>query len=277
MRLQVAECLGAYPQEARTARAAQELAAGGGEHVAAELGDVHGKLADGLGGVEEEGNAGGAGDASDLGGRVDQAAAGGDVSDAHQPGAVVDQVRQGGGVELPVLVVGDDDDLGPGALGRLQVGEDAAAVLGPAGEDAIARLERHGVERGVPGVGGVVEQRDLVRPAAHQSGDVPVGGIDAAPFPVRGLVAADRSLQLQMGGHGPQRLPRQQARACVVEVDPVRSARRVLAECFDVHALHGPKGHLFSKVNVSGGDRSPKLMDGVGTCTTCVAWRSCAS
>ena len=87
-----------------------------------------------------------------------------------QLGALVDQVREGSGVELAGLVVGDDDDLGSGALGRLQVGEDAAAVLGPACEYAVARLERHGVERGVPGVGGVVEQRDLVRPAAHQLG-----------------------------------------------------------------------------------------------------------
>lgn len=158
------------------------------------------------------------------------------MADSDQSGALVDQGGEGGGVELSGRVVGDDHDLGAGAPGDLEVGEHIAAVLGAAGEDAVARLEGQCVERGVPGVGGVVEQRDLVGPSAHQPGEVVVGGVDPLPFLIRGLVAADGRFEFQVGGHGVQGPPGEEGRSGVVEVHAVRGARCVPAQCVDVHA-----------------------------------------
>lgn len=206
--------------------------------VAASLGAVSFGvfIALGSGCVQQEGDAGRARDAADLGCRVDQAAAGGDVGDADEFGALVDQVGQSRGVELSGLVVGDDDDLRAGAFGDLEVGEHVAAVLVAAGQDAVARLEGHRVEGRVPGVGGVVEERDLIGSSADQPGDVRVGGVDALAFPVGGLVAADGGLEFEVRGHGLESPAGHQAGSGVVEMYPAGGrARGLPAERVDVH------------------------------------------
>ena len=89
----------------------------------------------------------------------------------HEPG-------KRGGVELAVAVVGDDDNLGAGALGGLPVGQHVAAVFRAAGEDPVTRTERHRVEGGVPGMRGIIEKRHLVGLATQQPSDAGVGGAD---------------------------------------------------------------------------------------------------
>src|SRR4029453_5899897 len=132
------------------------------------------ELPHGLGGVEQVEHVRGAGDAPDLGGRVDQSAAGGYPGQPDQLDPVVEQVDQRVGVDLTGAVVGHHDALDAGARRDLEVGEDVAPVLVAGGEDAVTPLERDRVERRVPGVGGVVEQRDLRRLATDQPGQAGV-------------------------------------------------------------------------------------------------------
>ena len=190
--------------------------------------------------------AGRAGDPADLGGRVDQPAERGHPGQPDQLRPLVDQLGQRGQVDRAVRVVGHHHQLGPGPPGHLQVREHAAAVLGPAGEDAVAGPERDRVEGRVPGVGGVVEQRDLLAPGAEQPGHPGVRGLDPVGDPVECLVPADAGLELELLGHRGQRAARHQCGAGVVEVDAVFRARGLGPQPVDVHprALPGPAaGH----------------------------------
>jgi hypothetical protein len=89
---------------------------------------------------------------------------------ADELGALVDQAGEGVDVDLSGVVVGDHDDVYSCSLRDLQVRKHVAAVLCPTGQDAITMLKRHRVERGVPGVRGVVEQGDLRRRRTQQLG-----------------------------------------------------------------------------------------------------------
>src|SRR6266516_864940 len=122
------------------------------------------------------------------------------------------------GVDLAVLVVTDDHDLSAAGAGDLQEGQVVAAVLGPAGEDAVARLERGRVEDRVPGAGGVLEQGDLGRVAVHQLGRGGVDRLDALALGIGGLVAADACFQFQVLDHGVDHWLWHQRGASVVEV-----------------------------------------------------------
>ena len=83
-RLEALDQAAADVEEAGAARAAEELAAGGGEHVAADLVDIDRHLPDRLAGIEEVGNAVGAGHRTHLGRRIDQPAIGRDRGDGDQ-------------------------------------------------------------------------------------------------------------------------------------------------------------------------------------------------
>ncbi len=238
--VEVRQGFAADPQEAGAARAAQELAAGTGEQVAADLGHVDRELAHRLGGVQQERHARRPGDPADLGGRVDQAAAGGDMADADEPGAFVDQCGQGPGVQLAGGVVGHDDDPDAEPLGGLEVGQQVAGVLGAAGQDPVAGPEAERVEGGVPGVGAVVEQRHLLGPAAEQGGEPGVGPGEPLGGLVGGRVAADGRLQGEVVGHRRQGLAGEQPGARVVEVDAVRAARGLPAQRVEVHGCDSP-------------------------------------
>ena len=180
------------------------LAAGCGEHVAADGSTSMGIWPDGLAGVEQVGDAGLAGGGADLLGGVDQSALGGHVGDGDEldrplPSSSVAAGRDG---QLAGLVVGDDLDHGAGARGDLQERDDVAGVLGAGGQDAVAGLEGEAVERHVPGAGGVLDHRDLVGAAADELGDGGVGVLDLLGCGFGGLVAADLGLAAQVGDDG---------------------------------------------------------------------------
>ena len=149
-------------KETRAPRTAQKLAAGTGEHVAADDRDIDRELADGLGGVKQVEHIGGPGETAHNGcRRIHQAARGGYPGHADQLGPRVDQVRERGDVDLAGVVVRDDHDFRTGPPSQLQVGQHVAAVFVAPGQDPVTGAKRHGVERGVPCVGGVVEKCDL--------------------------------------------------------------------------------------------------------------------
>jgi hypothetical protein len=151
---------------------------------------------------------------------------------------------------LPVLVVGHDDDLGAGAAGGLPVGQYIAAVLGAASEDLISRPQRDGVKGRVPGVGGVVEQCDLLAAAAGQLGQRRMGGGDRLGRLGGGLVPADLRLPAQLGGHRIERRLRQQRRPSIVQMNAPSTARCLPPKGIDVHggdatSPHNRGAHLF--------------------------------
>jgi hypothetical protein len=117
------------------------------------------------------------------------------VADPDQPGPLISHRGERGHVHLAVPVAGHHGHFGAGALGGLPVGQHVAAVFGAAGQDPVTPAQRHGVERRVPGVGGVVEQRDLLASPSDQLGDRGINGGDRLPGLGRGLVPADLSLQ----------------------------------------------------------------------------------
>src|SRR5215467_912137 len=119
------------------AGSAQELAAGGGQEVTADRVHLYRHLPHRLAGVEQEGNPGLTGNGADLRGRVDQAAAGWHVRQRDELDPFVDDRAQFIDVDLPVLVVTDHYDLRAGGTGDLQIGHVVAAVLRPAGHNAI--------------------------------------------------------------------------------------------------------------------------------------------
>ena len=91
--------------------AAQELAAGRGEDVAADRVDVDRQLPDRLAGVEQERHAGGAGDAADRLGGVDEPALRRHVHERDELDASRRASHSSAAhVELAVLVVGHDLD-----------------------------------------------------------------------------------------------------------------------------------------------------------------------
>ena len=118
-------------EEAGAARAAQVLAAGGGEHVAADRVDVERQLADRLAGVEQVGDAGRAREAPDLGGRVDQAAVGRHVGDGDELDALVEQVARAPRRRAGRARRRHDLDDRAGAPRHLEEGDEVAGVLGP--------------------------------------------------------------------------------------------------------------------------------------------------
>jgi hypothetical protein len=158
------------------------------------------------------------------------------VGHADELGPLVDQPGESCGVQLPVLVVGDDDDLGAGPPGDLEVGQHVAAVLGPPGQDPVTGSKRNRVEGGLPGVGGVVEQRHLPGLATHQLGEPGVGGVDRPLRGRRRLVAAELGLQPQVAGHRIQRRPGEQRGPGVVQVQAVRAPRGDGTEGVEIHA-----------------------------------------
>ena len=93
-------------EKAGAARAAQIFPSRGGQHVAADRGDVDRQLADGLAGVEQVEDAVGAGDAPDRRRRIDQAAIGRHMRDGDQLDAVVDHAFKRLDIEFAVSSFG---------------------------------------------------------------------------------------------------------------------------------------------------------------------------
>lgn len=81
---------------------------------------------------------------------------------------VLQATVQVGHVELTGLVVVDNLDHRADATRYLQERDDVAGVLRVRSQDPLAGLERHRVEGHVPGPRGILDDRDLLRPAADQ-------------------------------------------------------------------------------------------------------------
>ena len=202
--------------------------------MAAELPHIDRELADRLAGVEQIEDAVARGDAADVGRRIDEPASPGHVRDRDQLRARTDCALEGGEVELPGRVAVDHVDLDPHARLHLQEREVVRQILGPRGDDAVARPERNRVERHVPGARGVLDERDLVRAGADQRGDGVVDICDAIGGFGRSLVAADGGLAMQMAGDRVNDRPGWQGGAGVVEVKDGVDTRRVRPEICDV-------------------------------------------
>jgi hypothetical protein len=117
-------------EEACPARAAQILAPGRREDVAADLLDVNRQLPDRLAGIEQVGNPGFARDGADLRRGVDETAVRRHVRDRDELRTLVDELHERIDRDLAVLVVRDRDDLHPGPLGDLKIGDVVAGVFG---------------------------------------------------------------------------------------------------------------------------------------------------
>lgn len=188
-------------QEAGASRAAQELTAGRGEQVAADLVDIDRHLTDGLARVQQVDRSGLAGHLADLGGWVDQTALGGHMADRDQPDQFVDHGAQCVDVELAVLVVGHHVDHHAVAVGGLQERDGVARVLGTGCQDPVAGRPGQRVEGHVPGTGGVLHDRDVVPPGAHLTGQRVVRVLDPLGLRCSCLVPADLLLQAKMPDH----------------------------------------------------------------------------
>ena len=186
----------AHVEEAGAAGPAQILAAGGREHVAADLPHIDRELADRLAGVEQIEEVVARGDAADLRRGIDEPASPGHVGDRDQLRAGTDRALERGEVDLAGRVALDHVDLDPRARLDLQEREVVRQVLGARGDDAVARPEGDRVEGHVPGARGVLHDRDLVRPGPDQGGHGVVGILDAIGCFGRRLVAADGSFAL---------------------------------------------------------------------------------
>ena len=185
-------------EKAGAARPAQELAAGGRKHVAADGIHVHLQLADRLAGIEQIGNAVRAGHLADLGGGIHQSAVGGNMGDGNEPGASVDHAAERGNIGLAGCVIRNDPHDDALALRDLQVGKIVAGVLGGGRQDDVAGAQRQGIEGHVPGPGRVLDIGDLVGCGADQPSGFGVEAVDCGTRLGLGLVAADLALALQM-------------------------------------------------------------------------------
>ena len=129
--------------------APEELAACGGERIAAQLVDIERDLTGGLTGIEEIGDPVLAGDRTDAGGRIDQAAIGRDVVERDQrDGPDVGSSDAGlkcVEIDFSVVIGGNDLDFDAEPPGELEVGDEIRAVLGFGREDAITRVRRGSV------------------------------------------------------------------------------------------------------------------------------------
>ena len=135
-------------EEAGAPRPPEELAACGGERIAAQLVDIERDLTGGLTGIEEIGDPVLAGDRTDAGGRIDQAAIGRDVVERDQrDGPDVGSSDAGlkcVEIDFSVVIGGNDLDFDAEPPGELEVGDEIRAVLGFGREDAITRVRRVG-------------------------------------------------------------------------------------------------------------------------------------
>ena len=184
-----------------------------------------GQLTDRLARVEQQRHARRPAQPPHPGGGLDQPALRGDVDERDDPRTALQLLLERAQRHLAALVVADHDHDRPGALRDLQQRDVVRRVLGPAGQDPVARLEVERVEGHVPGAGRVLDDRDLVARAAEQAGDAVVGRLDPVVLARGSLVAADPRLQLEVLDHRLQHHVRHQRRAGVVEMDDPLAAR----------------------------------------------------
>ena len=162
-RLELLDQAPPHPEEARAARAAQELPAGGRQHVTAESVDIDRQLSDRLARIQQQGHAGRARQPADLRHRIDQPAMRGCMDERDELHALVEHPLERGDVELPMLVVGHDLDDGAGSCRDLLAARSSSTRTQPSREDPVTGGEPERVERHVPRPGRVLDDRDLSR------------------------------------------------------------------------------------------------------------------
>ena len=198
-RLEALEQLAAHVEQRGAARAAQVLAAGRDQQVAADLAHVDGQVPDGLGRVEQVGDAGLAGETPSLRDRLDEPGRRRDVRHRQQGRRAGGQRRaQRLEVQRAVVAVGQQlDDDAPVALEGEQL-QRAAHVARPRDEHAVAAAEAQRVDGALPADRRALGERDLVRVGAEEPGGERVDGVEARPGGVGRLVAAHARLEVQV-------------------------------------------------------------------------------
>ena len=131
--------------------ASKIFAAGSREHIAADLIDIDGHLADGLAGIDEVEDSGLAGNLANGGDGVDETAIGWNVCDGDELDTLINGFAQRFEGDLSIFIVGDGFDGCASLLGNLEEGDVVAGLLGHGGEDAVARFEGNRIECHVPG------------------------------------------------------------------------------------------------------------------------------
>ena len=198
-RLEALEQLAAHVEQRGAARAAQVLAAGRHQQVAADLAHVDGQVPDGLGRVEQVGDAGLAGETPSLRDRLDEPGRRRDVRHRQQGRRAGGQRRaQRLEVQRAVVAVGQQlDDDAPVALEGEQL-QRATHVARPRDEHAVAAPEAQRVDGALPADRRALGERDLVRVGAEEPGGERVHGVEARPGGVGRLVAAHARLEVQV-------------------------------------------------------------------------------
>src|SRR6266571_1610306 len=125
-------------EEAGPPRPTKEFSAGRREEVATDLRHVDRHLPHRLTGVEQEGDPGFAGQASNVLGRIDQPAARGNVRQGDQLRSPIDPECELVDIDLTLVVVRNDDDPCTGRPGQVEIRHVIAGVLGPSGQDPIS-------------------------------------------------------------------------------------------------------------------------------------------
>jgi len=233
-RLERADRVAAHVEKAGATRAAQILAPGGREHVAANAIDIDRELADRLAGVEQVEDAVPRGDGSHVRRWVDEPALGRHVGDRDESGPRPDRALERGHVDLSRGIVLDDVDLDTHSPLHLQEREVIRRVLGARGDDPVSGAEGDRVEGHVPGSRGVLDERDLVRAGADERGDGVVEVGDSIRRLGRRLVGTDGGFALQVTGHRLQDRAWRQRRPGVVEVQNLTDPRRVSSQTSNV-------------------------------------------
>ena len=189
-----------------------------------------GQLADRLAGVEHEQHPGLPAQPADLDGRVHQPALGRDVHEATpwrcRPRS---SARSRASRSIwPCVVVLDQHELAAGAALELEQGDGVGAVLGPADQHAVLRLERAASTPPCPTPGWRSRCRAISSGCgADELGQRGVGALDQRRGRLGGgLVAARVRLELEVADHGVEHRLGEQRGPGVVEVEHRLAAGR---------------------------------------------------
>ena len=158
-------------EKAGAARAAQEFAAGGRQHVASGRFDIDLHLPDCLAGVQQVGNAACPRDLADRRRGIDEPAIGRDPGDRDQFDTLIDHALERMDVEFAAGIARHDFDDRARSLRDLKKGDIIGGVFRLGGQDPVARAKRKRVERHLPGYRCVLHERDFIRRGIQQPSD----------------------------------------------------------------------------------------------------------
>ena len=212
-------------QKADAARAAQELAAGGGEVVALEARHLYRHLAHRLAGVHQVGHPEFLTDRTHGLGVLHQPGVRGDPRDCHR----LDLTTLEHGphplrINPALGEVRRVEDLHPAPAGQRQVLDLIGGVVAEGGDQSVAGLPVDGAQGQRKGTGGAAGDGDLVGPGAHQRREVSVPCGDLAGPCIGSLVPAHLRFELEVLGDRSVHHIGHQGGAGVVQVVAVGTA-----------------------------------------------------